>query len=309
MDHIVTLISLSSPGVKTVTFDGGENSGLWRAVSLQGWLNTSDAGVQLAERQSGDGAHDVPVSSIRYSARTVSVGFRLFSRAPDVPGRAQVLSMLDEVRAFVHRRVTVRVRDSTFDTYCTGYVAQMSVKTDERSSAGQSVSGTVDVVCPRPEILSSVERTYQLGAKPITATSGVGVGLRYSKAGVKTGSEGLAYPLRYAEGQMPSLGTTTVLENHGSSRAYPVFTCVGPLPHGVRLTFGGGLVLECSQPVGGVPLVLDSRSRTAQVGGLDVSRTLKHRGFPVVEPGSSLGVFLSADGDGWVTCSIRDTYM
>ena len=65
----------------------------------------------------------------------------------------------------------------------------------------------------------------------------------------------------------------------------------------------------CAQPVYGVPLVLDCRARSATVGGLDVSRRLKSRGFPSVAPGGTLSVVLRTGGSGWVDCSVHDTFM
>lgn len=309
-EHIITRVCLSSRGVETVDLDGGEEARGWRVVSLKGWLDPPGSGVQLSERESGDGAHDVPASDIRYSSRTVSVGFRLVSPLADVSGRSAVLGMLDRLRKMVHRIVRVEVLDSTSDLYCDGYLAQMDVRTDQRSSQGQSVSGTVDVVCVRPELLSVAAQSVSLGASPIAAVDGEGVGLRYSPAPGKSGAKGLAYPLRYAEKGVPTMSTTGALTNHGTSRAYPVFVCNGPLPHGVRLVFGGERgELICTQPVSEVPLVLDCRSRTAEVGGLDVSRTLVSRGFPTVGPGESLVCTLSADGTGWVDARLHDTWM
>ena len=101
-----------------------------------------------------------------------------------------------------------------------------------------------------------------------------------------------------------------LLRNDGSSRAYPVFTCNGPFPNGVALDFPSlNASIECAQPVYGVPLVLDCRARSATVGGLDVSRRLKSRGFPSVVPGGTLSVVLRTGGSGWVDCSVHDTYM
>lgn len=309
-ERIITLIKFSSKGVPAVTFDGGEEARDWKVVSLKGWLNPPGSGVQLSERQSGDGAHDVSADNIRYSSRTVTVGFQMISPLQDVPGRSAVLDMLSRLRAMVHRIVRLEVRDSTYDLFCDGYLAQMDVKTDARSSQGQSVSGTVDVVCVRPELLSVDAQQVSMGAVPVAATDGSGVGLRYSAAPSKSGTKGLVYPLRYAEKGVPTMSNVGVLTNHGSSRAYPVFYCVGPLPHGVRIVFGDNRgELACSQPVGDVPLVLDSRSRTAEVGGLDVSRTLSSRGFPTVGAGETLSCMLSADGTGYVNAVLRDTWM
>lgn len=303
----MSVVKLSSPGSRTVRLDGGGSEEHRILTSLSGWLGSPDAKVQLSERETGDGAHDVPVSSLRYSSRTVQIGYRLKAGSPD---RDTVLDLLGELRSLLHKSVTVEVDDAGLDLYCTGYFSQLLVSTTQQTMLDQTISGTVDIVCPRPELLSVDAHRWQLGAQPVTATEGTGVGLRYSPAGVKTGNTGLAYPLRYAEELLPTMSTTAVLTNNGTSRAYPVFTCNGPLPHGVRLSFSGRqMSLACSQPVEGVPLVLDCRSRSAEVGGLDVSRTLTKRGFPVIEPGGSLRVVLSADGDGWVDCLLRDTYM
>ena len=67
--------------------------------------------------------------------------------------------------------------------------------------------------------------------------------------------------------------------------------------------------LDYAQAVGNVPLVLDSRSRTASIGGLDVSRNLRQRGFPTVQPGGSLAVNLQSIGNGYVSVECHDTYM
>ena len=79
---------------------------------------------------------------------------------------------------------------------------------------------------------------------------------------------------------------------------------------GVRLDFPGTQQsIVCDQTVRDVPLVLDCRSRTAQLGGQDVSRQLEQRGFPTIPAGGSLRVTLSNLGTGFVDCSVRDTYM
>lgn len=303
----MSVVKLSAPGVRTVRLDGGGEERHRILVSLSGWLGSPDAKVHLSERESGDGAHDIPVSSLQYSTRTVQIAYRLKADSSD---RNAALDLLGELKSLLHRSVRVEVDDAKLNLYCTGYVSQLLVSTTRQTMIDQTVSGTLDIVCPRPELLSVDAHSWQLGAQPITATQGTGVGLRYSAHGVKSVVSGLSYPLRYAEEMLPTMNTTAVLTNNGTSRAYPVFTCNGPLPHGVRLSFSGRqMSLACSQPVYGVPLVLDCRSRSAEMGGLDVSRTLTSRGFPVVEPGGSLTVSLSADGTGWVDCRLHDTYM
>ena len=154
-------------------------------------------------------------------------------------------------------------------------------------------------VGPRPERLSWDARRFQL-----VPAWDAGLGLSYG-----SGDAGLAYPLSYGRSAVDARNVCTLV-NNGSSRAYPVFTVQGPWPDGVQLTFPGrDMSLDYSQAVGSVPLVLDSRSRAASIGGLDVSRNLRQRGFPTVPPGGSVAVNLQSVGDGYVTVECRDTYM
>ena len=305
-------------------FDGSQTATRYILRALSGWLGSPDAKVNLVERANGDGAHDVPASTISYAARTVSVEYRLLPR--DAHGRDELLAMQDSVRAFLHKHVRVRVRDETMDTYCDGYVAQLTMGENVQNVNRQTQTGTIDIVCNRPEILATTPQTGQL--LPYL-DSRDGNGLSYNQRGLETywmgepnnsvsvlrvdvlsGTSGLAYPLKYLTRRKIMRPNQVTFVNHGSSRAYPVFTCNGPMPDGVDLVVEGtGQWLRCAQPVFGEPLVLDSRSRTATVGGLDVSRTLVSRGFPVVPPHGSITVTLRTSGDGWVDASMRDTWM
>ena len=158
---------------------------------------------------------------------------------------------------------------------------------------------TVTIECDRPEILSTEAQKVQIWPQ---ADSGLG-GLRY---GVK--ATGLWYPIQYGV-EVSDSRNACVLRNDGSSRAYPVFQVTGPFPDGVAVAFQDGASLAYSQPVGVTPLILDSRSHSATIGGVDVSRGLNARGFPVIEPGATLGVTLQSAGTGWVTCVTHDAYM
>lgn len=146
------------------------------------------------------------------------------------------------------------------------------------------------------------EYTCQLSAMHV---SGGNVGLKY---GVNL-RNGLKYPLNYGL-KLDGVGqNVALLYNNGTSRAYPTFTVHGPMD-GVRLDFPGTQQsIVCDQTVRDVPLILDCRSRTAQLGGQDVSRQLSQRGFPSIPAGGSLRIVLSTLGTGFVDCSVRDTYM
>ena len=303
----MSIVTLNAADAEPVSFDGSQTATRYILRALSGWLGSPDAKVNLVERANGDGAHDVPASTISYAARTVSVEYRLLPR--DAHGRDELLAMQDSVRAFLHKHVRVRVRDETMDTYCDGYVAQLTMGENVQNVNRQTQTGTIDIVCARPEILSTQVQSGQMLPSQVNVGGG---GLSYNPSELTTlaGTSGLRYPLTYMTVERIEQPNQVTLVNHGTSDAYPVFMVNGPMPDGVDLVVEGtGLWLRCSQPVYGTPLVLDSRSRTATVGGLDVSRTLVSRGFPVVPAGGSITVTLRTTGTGWVDASMHDTWM
>ena len=303
----MSIVTLNAADAEPVSFDGSQTATRYILRALSGWLGSPDAKVNLVERANGDGAHDVPASTISYAARTVSVEYRLLPR--DAHGRDELLAMQDSVRAFLHKHVRVRVRDETMDTYCDGYVAQLTMGENVQNVNRQTQTGTIDIVCARPEILSTQVQSWQMLPSQVNVGGG---GLSYNPSELTTlaGTSGLRYPLTYMTVERIEQPNQVTLTNRGTSDAYPVFVCNGPMPDGVDLVVEGtGLWLRCSQPVYGTPLVLDSRSRTATVGGLDVSRMLVSRGFPVVPAGGSITVTLRTTGTGWVDASMHDTWM
>lgn len=303
----MSIVTLNAADAEPVSFDGSQTATRYILRALSGWLGSPDAKVNLVERANGDGAHDVPASTISYAARTVSVEYRLLPM--DAHGRDELLAMQDSVRAFLHKHVRVRVRDETMDTYCDGYVAQLTMGENVQNVNRQTQTGTIDIVCARPEILSTRVQSGQMLPSQVNVGGG---GLSYNPSELTTlaGTSGLRYPLTYMTVERIEQPNQVTLTNRGTSDAYPVFVCNGPMPDGVDLVVEGtGLWLRCSQPVYGTPLVLDSRSRTATVGGLDVSRTLVSRGFPVVPAGGSITVTLRTTGTGWVDASMHDTWM
>lgn len=256
---------------------------------VEGWRSTPEAKVTLTERASGNGAHDIASSEILYSARTVTIHWVALAEQHDA-----VIASLNLLLSAAGHLVRLRVVDGADDTYATGYV---TVSSDAAWHEGRMV-GTMAVVCPRPERLSWLSTDVQV--YPVFSTSG---GLFYGDKGL-----GLVYPLSYgADAGSPQ--SVALLRNRGSAMAYPVITVTGPMPDGVLLVGSDGRSVQWSGSVGRVPLVLDSRTQTASMGGVDVSRLLTKRGFPLVPAGGSLSVQLMTPGDGWVTISVHDTYM
>ncbi|KAA8828321.1 hypothetical protein [Bifidobacterium tissieri] len=293
MNHTPETVELHA-GDTVLTLHGGAVDavdGLYITEDgIEGWLSTPDVKVTSQERGIGDGAHDIPDDMIHYAARTITLHWAAVSENRDTLQR-----LIASMGITAGRHVTIRVMDGEQDTYCTGYASvDVSASWADRVLAKNQLT----IVCPRPERLAWAGRRFQLSS----AGAGGGGGLSYGAGG------GLAYPLSYGSVAVDARNVG-VLRNDGTYPACPVFTVHGPMPGGVTLRVGSDAVLSYGQPVGMVPLVLDCRSRTATVDGLDVSRGLTARGFPVVPAGGSVPVVLSSAGDGYVDCLIRDTYM
>lgn len=282
---------------ESVTLHGGAFAGHGIALTgLSGWYQTPDAKVTVTSRGQGDGGHDIVADNVMYDARVVTVGYRIIAGS-DREEALRQLALLDKL---VHRLVTCRVIDDGQDTCCSGGYYVRSLEQKIQNPLWQNLSGDITLVFERPERLSTTAQRCQL----LPSIESDRVGLSYGSA-----ARGLAYPLSYGMAAVDARNVCTLM-NNGSSRAYPVFTVQGPWPDGVQLTFPGlDMSLDYAQAVGSVPLVLDSRSRTASIGGLDVSRNLRQRGFPTVPPGGSTAVNLQSVGDGYVTVECRDTYM
>lgn len=299
MSDVPELVELSAAGL-TLTFDGGNGVDpkddvlLISEDGVEGWYDSPDDKTVMSERGQGDGAHDVWESDFLYSARVITMHFTV--GAHDRIGAVRLLN--DVRRVCAHRRVRFRLKDATHDCYITGRASWKS--NGEYGKDGWLGDNTLTVTCERPEILSSTVRSFQL----LPSVDSAHVGLSYG-----TNDKGLAYPLSYGVAAADARNVGLIV-NGGSSRAYPTFTCQGPWPDGVQITFPGlGLSLDYSQPIYDVPLVLDSRSRSASIGGLDVSRNLRSRGFPTVPAGGSVSVNLQSVGSGHITVETRDTYM
>ena len=280
-----------------ISWDGGEvflrgnrpdRMGLFvEGDGIEGWDSSPEPKVSLTERQTGDGAHAIEETMVLYAARTVIIPFHAHGRDRDETTR-----MLRSVNAACHRLVTLRIVDSEHDTFSTGYVRTNVEPKWNRYWA----TGEIEVVCPDPRRYSTEEHRVQL--MPTGSMSG---GLSYGEG------DGLVYDLAY--GQAPDvLQNVASLTNDGNSTAYPVVMVNGQMQGGFRLDCESGSVAY-SQPVGSVPLVLDSLTRTANVGGLDTSRSLTSRGFPEIPPGGSATLNFQAYGDGWADISWRDTWI
>ena len=266
-------------------------------TGITGWYQTPDAKVTTTSRGQGDGGHDIAADDIMYEARVVIIGYRALAGSD----RGEALHQLVLLDRLVHGLVSCRVMDVGQDTRCSGgyYVRSLEQKT--QNPLWQNVTGDITLVFERPERLSSLAHSGE--ARASVVQSG---GLSYGSS-----NAGLAYPLGYG---VTSDGATVMrLPNQGTSRAYPTFVLNGDWPEGCALrlacdgrtsTLGFGEAIHA-----GIPVLLDTRSRTATMGGVDVTSGLSRRGWMTIPAGKALTVNLATPGSGWVTCESHDTYM
>ena len=282
-------------GDRTVRFHGGrsrppDGRGVMIAKEgIEGWLSTPPIKTELVERAWGNGAHDVPADGISYSARTVTIHIDLVGTL-----RSELQALARQVNSMSGRMLRLRVADEGEDTYVECYL---------RSEYGsdwnrQLVSGTLTFVCPRPERMA-----WEAQAGQVVAPEATPGGLSYGDGG-----HGLAYPLDY--GVQSADQSRLLLRNAGTACAYPVLTANGDWPDGLLFMWGKGGGLDWRGRVHpGVPRVLDCRTQAATMGGVDVSRGLVRRGFPLIEPGGDIMLRLLSAGGGWVDVLTRDTYI
>lgn len=271
--------------------DDGDREMILREID--GWSATPESKTETTPRKWGDGDHDISQADIAYGSRTVSLSYRLLAG-----DRRRLQGLRGLLDGLTHRLVRMRVVDGDEDTFQVGEVLQVLPDKAPQNLASQTESGVVTLLFRRPDRLSWLSRDVQV--YPGSSSSG---GLFYGGKGL-----GLAYPLSYgADAGSPQ--SVALLRNAGSATAFPVVTVTGPMPDGVLLVGSDGGSLQWSGSVGLTPLVLDCRTQTASMGGVDVSRLLTRRGFPSVSPGGSLSVQLMSPGSGWVTVSVRDTYL
>ncbi len=160
------------------------------------------------------------------------------------------------------------MQDDAHDLYCEGYVDSIDTEQTAQNMNWQFLTGQIIIVCPRPELLSTIERGCQLQCASLENGSG---GLSYHPQDdflatewlgepnnsvsilfvTLEGDEGIHYPLTYyLDDDDAAASNTGVVTNNGSSPARPVFRVHGPMPDGVDLEFPGtDLRLQCSLPV------------------------------------------------------------
>lgn len=152
----------SSPTV-VLYGDGGDHEMILR--DIDGWYGSPESKVQLSERAYGNGAHDIASEDIDYGARTVMVDWRIIAN-----GRDGMLSALHAIRTLVGHTVRVRVVDGMDDLYAVGYVHEAGKDKSAQNIPQQTETGTLTIVCQRPELLST--RASQAQLMPVSRVRG-----------------------------------------------------------------------------------------------------------------------------------------
>lgn len=254
-------------------------------AGLEGWRSHPDTKTNLTEKASGHGAFPVTADQLLYSARTVTVHL-----AEAAASRDEMVSAMERINRFGGQVCRLRVVDSD-DTFVTGYLR--SDNPAEWEDRGQKSSFTF--VAPDPRRYSWQQQKSIM----LPPSSGDG-GLRF-------GDDGQALEFPIAFGVTTPVQNVCTLTNAGNSPAFPVLQVSGPL-NNVTVTWAGK-TLAFGQPIGSAGLTLDSLTRTARVGSLDQSQFLTSRDFPVIAPGGSVTLALVSSGRGWVTATVRDTWI
>lgn len=262
---------------------------------VEGWYSTPDLKTGYTERGTGDGAHDVSASDVLYASRVVTLHFIVNART-----RNGILSLVEQVERLAHQLVRFRLVDDGCDSFVQGMCA-VNVP-GEYGRDGWLDDCSLTVTCVRPERLAWTAQKRQVSC------------LYESYGGLFYGGEakGLVYPLSYG-GVASDARNVCTLVNRGSSRAYPIFTINGSYSISVELSLscdGKRSTLGFRRGANDTaPAVLDTRSRTASMGGVDVSEDIYRRGFMSIPPQGAMTVVLSSAGSGWVDVECRDTWM
>jgi len=258
------------------------------AEKLKGWWSTPQAKVSMTELSQGDGSHAISDPDVLYSSRTVTLDVIARGRR-----RSEVQEAIEALLWMAHRIVTLRVADASSDTYARGYI---EVESGSGKALGHREELSVTIVCPDP-------RRY--GTETLSATLVPGGN---SDGGLDLTEERLTWPLAW--GESAASHSVATLHNAGTSTAYPTISIRGDISDVTIAEPATGRELSISGYIGWNPIVLDCLSRTASIGGVDVTRRLGRRDFPSIAPGGDTTLALMCSGtNGSVSVEWHDTYI
>lgn len=266
--------------------EDGHGDGL-HLSTLERWYDRPAIASEVVEHGVGDGGFKIADDLIRYPTRVIH-GEGWWQG----DNRLAAVQAGEKLAALLHEHVRLQVTDDTQDSYAEGLL-DLTLPTQFEE---HWFEWSFDLTCEDPRRYSpTLQKEIMLPA----STDGDG-GLSFGDDGA-----GLVFPLDF--GVTSPVQNACTLINRGNATAYPVLQVFGPLA-GLEITWAGN-TLGFSRPVGTAGLTLDSLTHTAKVGVLDQSQFLTEREFPTIEPGSTVTLAMVSSGPGWVTATVRDTWM
>lgn len=278
-------MTVGALGGLPLLMEDGTGDGL-HLSTLERWYDRPAIASEVVEHGVGDGGFKIADDMIRYPTRMVH-GEGWWQG----DNRLAAVQAGEKLAALLHEHVRLQVTDDTQDSYAEGLL-DLTLPTQFEE---HWFEWSFDLTCEDPRRYSTVQQKEIM----LPATSGDG-GLSFGDSG-----NALTFPLDF--GVTSPVQNACTLVNRGNSPAYPVLQVAGPLS-GLKITWGGN-ALAFANNVGSAGLVLDSLTRTAKVGSLDQSQFLTSRDFPTIDPGGSVTLAMVSAGSGWVTATVRDTWM
>lgn len=261
---------------------------------IAGWDSAPDLKVSSTERQAGNGAHDVRGTDVLYQSRVVTI--KIGAKAES---RDDLLATMHSLSAAHGQLIKMRIIDAHSDTFCER--GWCRVEWDAEWHAGVA-TGTLTATFARPERLGTQPSMGVMVAGTATARGGL-------VFDTVSSNRVLHWPLSYGGGADKDASNTCTIHNAGTATAWIVIQASGYMPQGIVIT-DTATGRQLSYPyVAFQPVVLDGRTHTASVMGVDETRDLSARGWPTVPPGGSTTLTLQAVGSGSVTVTCRDTYI
>lgn len=99
--------------------------------------------------------------------------------------------------------------------------------------------------------------------------------------------------------------------NEGNADAHPVYTVHGSWPAGFRITTGSKVIEYPAAVVAGHPVIIEHKTGSATVSGVDQTYRLTRRDWVAVPPGEAIQPRITAlaPSNGWCDITISDTYI
>lgn len=265
--------------------EDGHGDGL-HLSTLERWYDRPAIASEVVEHGIGDGGFKIADDLIRYPTRVIH-GEGWWQG----DNRLAAVQAGEKLAALLHEHVRLQVTDDTQDSYAEGLL-DLTLPTQFEE---HWFEWSFDLTCEDPRRYSTTQQKEIM----LPATS--------SDGGMSFGDDGdaLVFPIDF--GITSPAQNACTLVNRGNSTAYPVLQAQGSLV-GVTITWSGH-TLAFNNWAGPAGVTFDSLTRTAKTEGLDRSQFLTSRDFPTIDPGGSVSLAMVSAGSGWVTATVRDTWM